>query len=71
VTVFRYGVVVLFGMSILEEDQVVRGLHDRTVRPVKVREDETPPSRSLPTRTSRSCRGARSCSRQLHQNAWS
>ena len=42
VTVFRYGVVVLFGMSILEEDQVVRGLHDRTVRPVKVREDRDP-----------------------------
>jgi uncharacterized Rmd1/YagE family protein len=41
VTVFRYGVVVLLGMSILEEDQVVRGLPDRTVRPVKVREDET------------------------------
>ena len=41
VTVFRYGVVVLFGMSILEEDEVLRGLHSRIIRPVKQREDET------------------------------
>jgi uncharacterized Rmd1/YagE family protein len=41
VTVFRYGVVVLFGMSVLEEDEVLRGLRDRVVRPVELREDET------------------------------
>ena len=41
VTVFRYGVVVLFGMSILEEDEVLRALHSRIIRPVKQREDET------------------------------
>ena len=41
VTVFRYGVVVLFGMSVLEEDEVLRGLRGRVVRPVELREDET------------------------------
>src|ERR1700720_3791517 len=41
VTVFRYGVVVLFGMSILEEDEVLRALRSRITRPVKQREDET------------------------------
>ena len=41
VTVFRYGVVVLFGMSLLEEDEVLRGLRTRIVRPVEPREDET------------------------------
>jgi uncharacterized Rmd1/YagE family protein len=41
VTVFRYGVVVLFGMSVLEEDEVLRGLRERIVRPVALREDET------------------------------
>jgi uncharacterized Rmd1/YagE family protein len=41
VTVFRYGVVVLFGMSVLEEDEVLRGLRDRVIRPIAVREDET------------------------------
>jgi hypothetical protein len=41
VTVFRYGVVVLFGMSLLEEDEVLRGLRSRIIRPVELREDET------------------------------
>jgi len=41
VTVFRYGVVVLFGMSLLEEDEVLHGLRGRIIRPVKLREDET------------------------------
>jgi uncharacterized Rmd1/YagE family protein len=41
VTVFRYGVIVLFGLSVLEEDEVLRGLRDRVVRPVEPREDET------------------------------
>jgi uncharacterized Rmd1/YagE family protein len=41
VTVFRYGVVVLFGLSVLEEDEVLRSLRVRVVRPVEVREDET------------------------------
>jgi uncharacterized Rmd1/YagE family protein len=41
VTVFRYGVVVLFGMSILEEDEVLRALQGRIIRPVKQREEET------------------------------
>jgi uncharacterized Rmd1/YagE family protein len=41
VTVFRYGVVVLFDMSILEEDEVLRALHSRIIRRVKQREDET------------------------------
>jgi len=41
VTLFRYGVVVLFGMSVLEEDEVLRSLASRIVRPVELREDET------------------------------
>ena len=41
VTVFRYGVVVLYGLSVLEEDEVLRGLRSRVVRPVDPRDDET------------------------------
>jgi len=41
VTVFRYGVVVLFGLSVLEEDEVLRGLRGRVVHPVEPRDDET------------------------------
>jgi uncharacterized Rmd1/YagE family protein len=41
VTVFRYGVVVLFGLSVLEEDEVLRALRSRIVRPIEHREDET------------------------------
>jgi uncharacterized Rmd1/YagE family protein len=41
VTVFRYGVVVLFGLSVLEEDEVLRGLRERVVRPIAQRDDET------------------------------
>jgi uncharacterized Rmd1/YagE family protein len=41
VTVFRYGVVVLFGLSVLEEDEVLRGLRSRIVRPIESREDES------------------------------
>jgi uncharacterized Rmd1/YagE family protein len=41
VTVFRYGVVVLFGMSVLEEDEVLRGLRERVVRPIAHRDDES------------------------------
>jgi uncharacterized Rmd1/YagE family protein len=41
VTVFRYGVVVLFGMSLLEEDEVLRGLRGRIIRTVERPEEET------------------------------
>ncbi len=41
VTVFRYGVVVMFGMSTLEEDEALRALRARVVRPIGVREDES------------------------------
>jgi len=41
VTVFRYGVVVMFGMSVLEEDEVLRGLRERVIRPIAQREDES------------------------------
>jgi uncharacterized Rmd1/YagE family protein len=41
VTVFRYGVVVLFGLSVLEEDEVLRSLRARVIRPLELREDET------------------------------
>ena len=33
------GVVVLLGMSLLEEDEVLRGLRSRIIRPVELRED--------------------------------
>ena len=38
--VFRYGVVVLFGLSVLEEDEVLRGLASRIVRPFSTIDDE-------------------------------
>ena len=41
VTVFRYGVVVLFDLSVLEEDEVLRSLRTRIVGPLEPREDET------------------------------
>jgi len=41
VTVFRYGVIVLCGLSVLEEDEVLRGLRSRVVRPIEPHEDET------------------------------
>ena len=41
VAVFRYGVVVLFGMSVLEEDEVLRGLKSRIVRQFGVIDDES------------------------------
>jgi uncharacterized Rmd1/YagE family protein len=40
VTVFRYGVVVLIGLAAAEEDEVLRGLSARLVRPVAPREEE-------------------------------
>jgi uncharacterized Rmd1/YagE family protein len=40
VAVFRYGVVVLFGLSILEEDEVLRPLRNRVVRPIDLPEEE-------------------------------
>jgi len=41
VTVFRYGVVVLLGVSALEEDEVLRSLRGRVIHPIELREDET------------------------------
>jgi uncharacterized Rmd1/YagE family protein len=41
VAVFRFGVVVLFDLSVLETDDVLRRLSPRVVRPINVREDET------------------------------
>lgn len=41
VAVFRFGVVVLFDLSVLEADEVLRRLSPRVIRPVTVREDET------------------------------
>jgi len=40
VTVFRYGVVVLFDLSVLEEDEVLRGLQARVIGPIEPREEE-------------------------------
>ncbi len=41
VTIFRYGVVVLFSLSVLEEDEVLQRLRERIVRPIALREEET------------------------------
>jgi uncharacterized Rmd1/YagE family protein len=41
VAVFRYGVVVFFGLSVLEEDEVLRSLASRIVRPFALTDDET------------------------------
>src|SRR5258708_33133718 len=41
VSVFRFGVVVMFDLSVLEADDVLRRLSPRVIRPVTVREDET------------------------------
>ena len=41
VAVFRFGVVVLFDLTVLETDDVLRRLSPRIIRPVTVREDET------------------------------
>jgi uncharacterized Rmd1/YagE family protein len=41
VTIFRYGVVVLFGLSVLEEDEVLQRLRERVVRPIALREEES------------------------------
>src|SRR5215212_11016028 len=38
--VFRYGVVVLFGLSVLEEDEVLRGLTSRIIGPFSTFDDE-------------------------------
>jgi uncharacterized Rmd1/YagE family protein len=40
VTLFRYGVVVLIGLAPAEEDEVLRSLSARLVRPVEPREEE-------------------------------
>jgi uncharacterized Rmd1/YagE family protein len=39
-TVFRYGVVVLIGLAPAEEDEVLRSLSARLIRPVEPREEE-------------------------------
>jgi uncharacterized Rmd1/YagE family protein len=41
VTLFRYGVAVLFDLSVLEEDEVIRSLQARIIGPIAPREDET------------------------------
>lgn len=41
VVLFRFGVAVLIGMSTLEEDEVLRQLDGRIVKPIKRREEES------------------------------
>jgi uncharacterized Rmd1/YagE family protein len=50
VAVFRFGVVVLFDLSVLEADEVLRRLSPRVIRPVTVREDETAVIEAAPDR---------------------
>src|SRR5215510_7741602 len=41
VVLFRYGVAVLFDLSPVEEDEVLRGLRPRILSPATLHEDET------------------------------
>ena len=41
VVVFRFGVVVMFGLSPIEEERVLSGIKDRVGRPRSKREEET------------------------------
>src|ERR1700742_661367 len=41
VALFRYGVAVMIGLSTLEEDEVLRQLEARVVKPVTVREEDS------------------------------
>ena len=41
VTLFRYGVAAVMGLTAAEEDEVLRGLQRRLIRPVKPAEEET------------------------------
>jgi len=41
VTLFRYGVAVMMGLSAAEEDEVVRGLEPRLIRPIRPSEEES------------------------------
>ncbi len=41
VTLFRYGVAVLMGLTATEENEVLRGLQPRLIRPVKPSDEET------------------------------
>jgi uncharacterized Rmd1/YagE family protein len=50
VAVFRFGVVVLFDLSVLEADDVLRRLRERVIRPLSVREDETASIETAPDR---------------------
>jgi len=50
VCVFRFGVVVLFDLSVLEADDVLRRLRERVIRPLSVREDETAVIEAAPDR---------------------
>src|SRR5262249_44774417 len=48
VTLFRYGVVVMFDLSVLEEDEVLRGLRARIIGPIEPRGGEPPTSQIAP-----------------------
>ncbi len=48
VTLFRYGVAVTIGLTPEEEDEVLRGLKPRLIRPVQPREEEVGGNRSHP-----------------------
>jgi uncharacterized Rmd1/YagE family protein len=48
--VFRFGVIVLFDLSVLESDDVLRQLRSRVIGPIAVREDETAIIETAPDR---------------------
>jgi len=50
VAVFRFGVVVLYDLSVLESDDVLRRLAVRVIGPIAVREDETAIVEAAPDR---------------------
>src|SRR5215475_687252 len=50
---FRYGAVVLIGLSVLEEDELIRGLQPRITGAFARREDESVTIEIAPDRTTR------------------
>lgn len=61
VALFRYGVAVLIGLSTLEEDEVVRQLDGRVIKPVKQREEESTRIEIAPDKDEQFSLAARSC----------
>jgi len=70
--VFRFGAIVLIGLSVVEEDELIRGLKPRIVAPFARPEDESVTIEIAPTATIRSRPVARSrCAISRRRDCWS